>query len=126
MIDLLPAPDQVLAVKMSGTLTADDYDLVLAEMEAKLLRHERIGIFVDMTDFRDVTAGAAAKDLRFALGKIGEWRRFPREAIVTDKQWVKTLAKVVDPLVPQVEIRTFAPAERDQALAWASAVAAAA
>jgi SpoIIAA-like len=120
MLELLPAPDHVVALHMSGTLTAEDFDRAVVEIESKLDRHERIGVFVDMTGFEDMTAEAAAKDLRYSFGKIGEWHRFPREAVVTDKQWIRTLIQAVDPLVPQVEARSFAPSERDAAVAWAS------
>ncbi len=120
MLELLPAPDHVAAFHVSGTLTAADFDRAIAEIESKLDRHERIGVFVDMTGFQDITAEALAKDLRYSLSKIGAWKRFPREAIVTDKQWIKALIKIVDPLLPQVEARTFEPSERDAALTWVS------
>ncbi len=46
---------------------------------------------------------------------------FPREAVVTDKQWIRAaMVQVVHPLVPQVEARCFAPGERVAALAWVS------
>lgn len=68
-----------------------------------------------------MTAAAAAKDLRSSFGKIREWHRFPREAVVTDKQWIRAaMVQVVHPLVPQVEARCFAPGERVAALAWVS------
>lgn len=105
MIEVLPAPDHVRALRMSGTLTADDYDRGVSEIEAKPHRQTRIGVFVDMTGFEDMTAEAAAKDVRYGLGKIGEWKRFP-EAVVTDKQWMRTLIKLMDPVLPQVEART--------------------
>lgn len=49
MIEVLSAPDHVVALRMSGTLTADDYDQAVSEVEAKLGRYENIGLFVDMT-----------------------------------------------------------------------------
>lgn len=122
MLDVLTAPDHVLAVRMSGTVDEDDYDRVIAEAERKLARHERIGVFFDLTDFHDVTPGAAAKDIGYALRKIGQWKRFPREAIVTDKRWIKALIKTAAPLVPQVELRAFDPAEREAGLRWAAEV----
>jgi len=120
MIEVLSAPDHVVALHASGSLTAGDYEAAIAEIEAKLGRHDKVGLFVDMTGFEDITGEGVMKNLQYSFGKIGEWRRFPREAIVTEKQWVKTLVEVVDPLLPQVEVRTFAPAEREQALAWAA------
>ena len=47
MIDILPAPDYVIALRIAGKLTATDYDRVIAETENKLKRHERVGIYVD-------------------------------------------------------------------------------
>jgi hypothetical protein len=120
MLEILPAPDHLVALHISGTLTAEDFDRAVAAIESKLERHERINVFVDMIGFEDMIAEAVAKDVWYGLGKIGQWKRFPREAIVTDKQWVRTLIRIVNPLLPQVEARCFAPSERDAALTWAS------
>ncbi|MBR0646099.1 SpoIIAA family protein [Plastoroseomonas hellenica] len=122
MIEILPAPDHVFAARMAGTLTGEDFDRMASEIEAKLKRHDRIGVFVDATGFDDMTGEAAAKDLSYSFGKLRDWHRFPREAVVTDKQWMRSLITLVDPLIPQVEVRSFTPAERGQALAWASDV----
>jgi SpoIIAA-like len=122
MVEVLPAPDYVLALRIAGTLTPEDYDRIIAEVEAKLRRHARIGVYVDMTDFDDLTAKAAAKDIRYGLSKLGDLKRFPREAVVTDKQWLRTIVRILDPLVPYVEVRAFEPSEREQALAWVSAI----
>jgi hypothetical protein len=122
MIEILPAPDHVFAVKIAGTLTSEDYDRMISEIEAKLARHPRISVYADMSEFKDLTAGAAAKDIRYVLGKIGEWGRFKREAVITDKQWLRVLIKTLDPLVPQVEVRAFALSERDAALDWVAAL----
>jgi hypothetical protein len=122
MVEVLPAPDHVLALRIAGTLTPEDYDRIIAEVEAKLQRHPRIGVYVDMTNFEDLTAKAAAKDIRYSLSKLGDLKRFPREALVTNKQWLRTLVKILDPLVPYVEARAFEPSEREQALAWVSAI----
>jgi hypothetical protein len=122
MIEFLPAPDHVFAVKLVGTLTPEDVDKSVREIEAKLQKHERLGVFADLTEFHDVTAEALIKDFKYSFGKFGEWKRFPREAIVTDKKWIRALYTLLDPLLPQIEIRGFEPAERDQALAWASEI----
>lgn len=122
MIEFVPAPDHVFAVKLAGTLTPEDVERSIQEIEAKLKKHEKITIFADLTDFQDVTAEALIKDFRYSFAKLGEWKRFSRSAVVTDKNWMKILYSVIDPLIPQVEIRTFAPDERDRALAWASEV----
>ena len=119
MIEMLPAPDHVVAVRFFGELTGPDFDAVTAEIEARLARHERIGVVADVTGFDGATLEALGKDLRYNLGKLGEWKRFPREAVITDRAWVRSAVKAVDPLVPHIEVRTFDPGETSEALAWA-------
>ena len=120
MIETFPAPDHVAAIRISGTLSGDDYDQVVAAIRDKLARHQRIGVLVDLTDFDDFTAEAFWKDARFSLSLIGELRRFPREAVISDKRWVHALARIADPIVPHVEIRAFGSDQRDAALSWVS------
>jgi SpoIIAA-like len=120
MIDILQAPDHVFAVRFVGTLTGPDFEQLEREIEARLARHGRIGIVADLTGLKGVTPDALAKDLRYNLSKLGHWRQFPREAIITEHGWIATVAKVLDPLVPQVEVRPFHPGELTQAIAWAS------
>lgn len=123
MLEQLPSPDHVVALKISGTLTGDDYDRIIADVEARLSRHERIGLLMDLLEFTDFTGEAALKDIRYDLSKLFQLRRFPREAIITDKQWMRSLAKLASPLIPHVELRTFGPNERDEAMGWVSQVA---
>jgi SpoIIAA-like len=124
MLDILPSPDHVAAYTISGTLTGEDIERIIADIEAKLARHERIGVLVDLTAFKDLTLEAGAKDLRYGLGKMLQLRRFPREAVITDKEWVRTLVRIADPLVPFVEIRTFEPGTLTEAMNWVSEVGA--
>lgn len=122
MFEILAAPDHVAAYRLSGTLTEQDYDGIIADIEARLARHEKIGLLVDLTGFADITVKATAKDLRYSLSKIFELKRFPREAIVSDKGWIATLAAIASPLVPYVEIRAFKPAEFEAAMIWATEI----
>lgn len=120
MIEMLSAPDHVGAYRVSGRITGEEYDRLVGDLEARLARHQKIGVYVDLMGFEDMTAEAAFKDVRYGLSKLGDLKRFPREAVVTDKQWVKALVRFVDPLIPHVEVRAFPPEEREAAMAWAA------
>jgi hypothetical protein len=119
MIDILQAPDHVFAARIVGTLTGSDFENLEREIEAKLARHGRIGIVADLTELKSVTPAALVKDIRYNLSKLGHWSQFPREAIITQRAWVASIAKAVDPVVPQVEVRSFSPEEQALAIAWA-------
>jgi hypothetical protein len=68
MTEIYPSPDHVAAFKISGTLTGGDYDCVIAEVETKLARHDRLGVLVDLVEFEDFTAEAGWKDAPEAQG----------------------------------------------------------
>lgn len=121
MIEILDAPDHVAAYRLSGTLTEEDYDRIIDDLETRLSRHDRVAIFADMADFHDITVRAGVKDVRYSLSKLGSLRRFPRSAVVSDKGWITMMARIASPLLPFAEIRAFAPGEREAALAWVSA-----
>lgn len=119
MLTILPAPDHVGAYRLSQTLTSDDLDQIMADIEAKLARHEKIGILADMTGFTDMTLAAAWKDARYSLGKLWELQRFPREAVITDKGWLTAFVDLLNPAIPFVTVRTFKPEDYATALSWA-------
>ncbi|CAM5763850.1 STAS/SEC14 domain-containing protein [Bosea minatitlanensis] len=120
MITFLPAPDHVLAIALSGTIEPADIERVAADLEERLARHEKVSILADLTDFDDMTFAAAWKDARYGFGKLWELRRFPKEAIIVEKGWLDSAARLFAPVIPFVAIRSFPPSEREAALAWAA------
>jgi hypothetical protein len=124
MMELLPSPDHVVALKISETMTSADFDKIIDAVETALGRHERIGALVDLRDFKDATLEAALKDTRYELGKLFQLKRFPRDVVVSDRQWVHSLARIASPLVPFIEIRAFHGHEFDAAMAWVANIGA--
>jgi hypothetical protein len=120
MLEVLPSPDHVAALKLSGRVNREDYDRIVAELDARLSRHDRIGVLLDVVEFEDLTLRADAKDAGYGLRNLWELKCFPREAIVTDKEWLRALVSIARPIVPHVEIRTFDPGARGLALSWVS------
>lgn len=119
MLTILPAPDHVGAYRLSETLTVEDLDRIIADIESRLARHEHIGILADLTGFTDMTLKAAWKDARYSIGKLWELRRFPREAVITDNGWLSGFVSLVNPAIPFVTVRAFKPDQFEEALAWA-------
>lgn len=118
MIEMLEAPDHVGAYKLSGTLTGEDVDRVIADVEDRLKRHAKIGVLADLTGFEDLGVQAGLKDLRYSFGKIREWHRFPKEAVITDRHWIRTLIGFASPVIPFVTVKAFEPEQRIEAFAW--------
>jgi SpoIIAA-like len=62
--------------------------------------------------------GALWRDLSYGFGKLGELQRFPRVAVVTGQHWVRLITQAEGALLPGVEMRAFAEAERESAWSW--------
>ncbi|WP_374320131.1 SpoIIAA family protein [Pseudoxanthomonas kaohsiungensis] len=122
MFEILPSPPHLGAYRFTGTLTAADYERCIADIEARLARFARIGLYCDLRGFTGVTPAAIAHDLRYTLGKIGQFDRFARGAIVTDRHWLATVTGFAAKFFPETEIRSFGEDEVEAALAWAGAV----
>jgi len=120
MLEVLPAPHHVAAFHFEKTLTVNDYAKVEAEVENRLAKHPRIGVYADLSGLRVITPRALYRDLRYSFGKFSEWDRFSRNAIVSDSRPLRAAVELVGRLVPQVELHTFTTDQRTAALAWAA------
>lgn len=120
MIEILASPPYVAAYRFADELTGADYDTCIADLESRLARFERIAVVSDISDLHGLALEVIGKDLRYALSKRGEYDRFARAAVVTDKRWLVTVTGLADRVMPRTEVRTFAAGERTVALAWAA------
>ncbi|MBA8888257.1 hypothetical protein FHW12_002481 [Dokdonella fugitiva] len=122
MIAILPAPPHLAAFRFDGLLSGEDFDVCVGEVERRLATQPRINLFCDMTRHGGITLDALAKDMRYAFGHFGELGRYARCAIVTDRPWIAAIAGVEDAMLSHTEMRCFAPAQREAAMAWAREV----
>jgi hypothetical protein len=118
MLDVIQVDGPVVAFRAAGTLTAEDYDRMTAEIDRQLSEHERVALFADMTGLHGMSLDALARDLRYSTGKLGELGRIDRVAVVTEKGWLRAWTRLAWMLVPRSTVRTFESSERDAALAW--------
>lgn len=120
MIEMLASPPHVGAYRFVGQLTAEDYDACIADLEAKLRQFPRIAVVSDLAGMTGLTLEALAKDVRYSLSKLGEYGRFGRAAVITDRQWLASISEMTGKLLPRTELRTFDPEQHAAALAWAA------
>jgi len=119
MLEVLPAPETVVALRVTGQVTEEDVERAIQSIEAALARQPRIAILAEV-EISGVTAGAFARRLSYGSSKFRDIKRFPRAAIVTDQEWLRRIAWLQDRILPWVEVRSFAPSERDEAMTWVS------
>ena len=122
MIEILTSPPHVAAYRFTDELTGADYDACIVDLESRLARFPRIAVVSDISDLHGLALEVIGKDLRYALSKRGDYDRFARAAVVTDKRWLVAVTEMADRIMPHTDMRTFAPEERSIALEWATAL----
>jgi hypothetical protein len=101
MLQLLqPTTGNVVAITGSGTLTADDYESVLFQLQPN-------------TGF---TAGAVWDDTKFGLSHFFSFEKF---ALVSDTEWINNMVKVRGFMMP-CPVKLFALSELPVAKEWIS------
>jgi hypothetical protein len=118
MYQALPSADHVGAYRFTGTLHRDDYDACIADVEARLQKHGRIGIYCELDGFTGLTLPALGRDLEYGLRNFGRYHRFARVAIVTTPGFVANMSSLAGRFLPQTEVRVFGPDERVIAQNW--------
>ena len=120
MIEILDSPPYVAAYRFADELRGTDYDTCITDLESRLARFPRIAVVSDISDLHGLAVEVIGKDLRYALSKRGEYDRFARAAVVTDKRWLVAVTALADRVMPHTEMRTFAQEELNLALSWAA------
>src|SRR5690606_30338532 len=85
-----------------------------------IAENERISVFVDVDPSMSLTFEGVVKDSIEGMGRMGQISRIYRAALVTDKGWMAAIARVEGLVFASIDLRVFAPEDRDKALAWAS------
>ncbi len=120
MIEILESPNHLVALKLSGSLTADDVTKAYEAADKALKNNERISFFAEIEDTTNLTFEGLAKDVVKGLGQLGKLSKYYRAAVVTDKGWIGALARVEGLVFSSIDVKVFGLEERNKAFAWAS------
>ncbi len=120
MIELLESPKHLVAMKISGSITAEDIDKAYKATEDTLKENERVSFFAEIEDSMSITVEGLLKDLWEALGHIGQMSKYYRAAVVTEKGWIGAAARLEGLVFSNIDVRVFSPNERMKAFDWAS------
>jgi hypothetical protein len=115
MHETLDLPDtNVFGVEFSDTLTEDDYDAFVSTIRGALKEHTTARTLLVMDDVNDWTPEERWEELSFDVRHLSD---LDKVAIVGDDLWDTWLEKA-EVLFPMSEIRTYAEADREEALEW--------
>lgn len=120
MIDLLPnLSDHVVAARITGDISADEFDAVIRPALATVLeRYDKANVVLVLTG----AEGTASARGLVAAGKLSlaDLRQFHRLALVSDLEWVARATGMLRFIAP-CSIRRFGESDWEEALQWVDA-----
>lgn len=117
-IKLIPhKPDHIVGLDINGWIEAEDIERVVSSIEKRLLSEERLRIYAEVHNWSGMSLGAFIQDLKFSFKHIKD---FEKEAIVSDRRWLESLAAISNTLFSGIEVKHFTFDEKDKALEWVS------
>lgn len=114
MLELIDGfPDGTVAIRATGTVTADDYRAVLAPaVHTATAGGAKARLLLVMGDgFEGYDTSAMLADTSLGLGNLGS---FERIAVVTDADWLRRGIHLFGGLIPG-DVRLFAAAAGSEA-----------
>ena len=89
MHEFLESPDNVLAVKVSGTITGEDLDAIWDRTDTAMARYDKIHVYAETHGIEGMQLSALPRHLSRALPMFGKLDRFGRVAVVADQAWIR-------------------------------------
>lgn len=117
MIEILPLEQpHCIGIKVDGRISEADMAAVFDRLEQMAANHDRISVYEEVRAFGWVEFKALKHKFRYL--RAHGLHSFDRIAVVTDKAWVRGLARLEAKLFRKIEIRAYSLAEKDKALAF--------
>ena len=113
----LDAPN-LLHIDMSGKLDALSMEIALSLLVPVVKDMHHGGALIRAEGVEWPTLGAIGVELRHWVQLMAMVRKVDRVAVLTEQGWVRNLAFVESLLIPNLEIRSFAPGEEATARRW--------
>ncbi|WP_415184190.1 STAS/SEC14 domain-containing protein [Phaeovulum sp.] len=120
MLSIKELSPNVWELTLEGVLEKGDIETMERELTPALKGAHPLGLIVRAEGWKDITAGALAEDMKFEFGLLAQWSKIAKMAMVTDLQVFAALLKWVDPILPMIDMKSFASSEVAAAEAFAS------
>ena len=119
MHKFLKSPDDVLAVRISGTITGKDLDSIMDRTEEIMAKHDKIHVYCETHGVDGMQLSALPHHMSRAFPLFSKLDRFGRVAVVSEQPWMRVGTRLESALLPNISYRVCKPEDRDEALGWA-------
>lgn len=118
MLELLDSPAEVIAARLTGSITAADLEAVMDRLDIALAGGSEVHVFVETHGVTGIELAGLPDYIARAMPLFGQLSRFGRVAVVADQAWVRMATRFESAILPFISYRVFEPHERDTAFAW--------
>ncbi|MHB1286978.1 MAG: SpoIIAA family protein [Leptospirales bacterium] len=125
MLKQVAAPDHVIALSLDGKLTGEGIQAYQGLLEAKLQQHAKVGVYVDLTTFSDMSPNALIEGTKADMKLFSHLKQLGHCAFVSDKEWPQTVVSFVQLIFPVLDMRIFSSDQSEEAMKWATDIDAA-
>lgn len=116
MIAIIPFEEgNIIGFRIIGKIEDNEFDDIVALMEERLKTHKKLRVYAEVEEFKGMSVNTFMKDIHYGLK---HWRDFDKEAVVSDKGWLKTWVSIAAPLFPHIEVKHFSFEEKEKAREW--------
>jgi hypothetical protein len=119
MLEFIKSPDDVLAVKLTNTITGKDLDAIVDRIEDMFVKPGKIHFYVETKGIESLELSALPHHFSRSFPLFSKMDRFGRVAVVADQAWVRVLTRFESAVLPFVSYRVYEPEERKEALDFA-------
>ena len=102
--------DAVIGLNIDGKIEAEDIDRVVQSIEQRLEKIAKLRIYTEVNNWAGISLEAFIKDIKFGLQHFQD---FEKEAIVSDREWLESLAAVSNTLFSSIEVKNFTFADKE-------------
>lgn len=115
MYTLLDSPGNILGIRVSGSVTGDDYERFRPLLDERARRYGKVRLLIHMVDFDGWgDLGAMWEDLKLDTAHYADVERL---AMVGEERWQDWVTRLTDLLAPG-DVRYFDVSDLDDAWAW--------
>ena len=119
MLEFIKSPDDVLAVKLTGTITGKDLDTIIDRVEQRFAKPGKIHFYVETKGIEGLELSALPHHFSRSFPLFSKMDRFGRVSVVADQAWMRVLTRFESAMLPHVSYRVYEPDEHRQALDFA-------
>jgi hypothetical protein len=116
MIEIIPFDEgNIIGFRLKGKLEDSEFDDIVRILEERLKLHKKLRVYAEVEEFKGMSVNSFMKDIHYSLK---HWRDFDKEAVVSDKGWLKAWVDIAGSIIPGVEVKHFSFEEKEKAKEW--------